>query len=83
MENQSMWVGLLSPWIGPILMFCLFAPGFYFGRLLYLKHPDNRLKRFLLWRPKNIWQLIVMAFIPNAFIIAAAAWYEYNNHNWF
>lgn len=75
MENQSMWVGLLSPWIGPILMFCLFAPGFYFGRLLYLKYPNNRLKRFLLWRPKNWYQMIAFMFIPNIFILVMTWWY--------
>lgn len=75
MEDQSMWLGMLRPWIGPILMFALFAPGFYFAKIWNDKYPDNRVKKFFLWRPKNWYQMIAFMFIPNIFILAMTWWY--------
>lgn len=83
MDNQLMLLGLLKPWLGPFLMFALFGGGFYIARYMNDKMPNNRVKRILLWRPKKLWQGIIMAFIPTTFMVLCSVYYNWNGHKWF
>lgn len=81
--SEEMIRGLLGPWLGPFIMFALFAPGFYLAKHWNDKYPDSRVKRFFLWRPKNIWQALGVVFIPNIFMLAMTFYFQWNGMKWF